>query len=322
MDVVFASAVAGRPMAALQLDPAAHARGLERSLAEYPLDGIYVNLCFSRRQASQAVFRDGSYLLRLDDSLEVAFAENDVAAVARTDISSLDDPRLVAAELFHPGMLETFREMAPAAKEEAAVCVGLTGTFSQVGFLYGLQNLMIAMLDRPDDIARALDRRHQVVLQQADELVRAGARFIWIGEGMASGSLISPALYRRFVLPYERELARAIRQRGAYSILHICGNITSMLADVAESEVDCADIDAPTDWETAVNTLGPAISLKGNLNPVLFLPANVKRLASACEATLRTANGLPGHILSTGCLVPRDSCYEAFEIMARYCKSL
>jgi MtaA/CmuA family methyltransferase len=319
VDVVFASAVAGQSMAALQLDSAVHARGLERSLAEYPLDGIYINLCFSRRQASHAVFRDGVYSLCLDDCLEINFAENDVAAVLRTDISSLADPRLFSAELFHPGMLETFQEMSAAAKADAAVCVGLTGAFSQIGFLYGLQNLMLAMLDEPDKVTAAIDRRQEIVLQQAEELIAAGARFLWIGEGMASGSLISPALYRRFVLPYERELARAIRQQGAFSILHVCGNITPMLADIAESEVDCADIDAPTDWEAAVKVLGPKISLKGNLNPVLFLPTNVERLDSACDAALRTVNGLPGHILSTGCLVPRDSCREAFDIMARYC---
>jgi hypothetical protein len=59
VDVVLASAVAGQSMAALQLDPAVHARGLERSLEEYPLDRIYINLCFSRQHAPYAVFRDG-----------------------------------------------------------------------------------------------------------------------------------------------------------------------------------------------------------------------------------------------------------------------
>ena len=39
------------------------------------------------------------------------FAENDVAAVSKTDVLRLDDPRIERAELFHPGMLATFKAM-------------------------------------------------------------------------------------------------------------------------------------------------------------------------------------------------------------------
>jgi uroporphyrinogen-III decarboxylase len=321
VDVVYAAAHCRRPMAQLQLDPAIHADALSRCARELPIDGVYVNLCLSREQSRRVNMQNGHYEVRLDDAVDVHFAENDVAAIALTDVVDLDDPRIESAELYHPGMLETFSAIPSDVQEEVAVCVGLTGAFSQVGFLFGLQNLMMAMADRQEEVSRALDRRQEVVLRQAAELCAAGARFVWIGEGMASGSLISPAMYRRFVLPYQRELARELRRRGALSILHICGNITSMLADVAESEVDGADIDAPTDWPSAVNILGAKVSLKGNLNPILFLPDNVNQLAAACEATLQTANAMPGHILSTGCLVPRDSCREAFDVMARCCNA-
>jgi uroporphyrinogen-III decarboxylase len=319
VDVVYAAAHCREPIARLQLDPKVHADALSRCALELPIDGLYVNLCLSREQAGRARMIDGRYEVRLDDALVVRFAENDVAAIAHTEIADLGDPRIESAELYHPGMLETFSAIPREIREEVAVCVGITGAFSQIGFLYGVQNLMMAMVDRPDEVIRSLERRHKIVLEQARELCAAGVRFLWIGEGMASGSLISPALYRRFVLPYERELAREIRRLGALSILHICGNLTPMLADVAESEVDGADIDAPTDWQSAVRILGPKIALKGNINPILFLRENVNRLASACEATLAAADGVPGHILSTGCLVPRDSCREAFEIAARYC---
>jgi uroporphyrinogen decarboxylase len=136
---------------------------------------------------------------------------------------------------------------------------------------------------------------------------------------MASGSLISPVMYRQFVLPYEQELAQEIRRQGGLSLLHVCGNITPMLAEIGKCGADGADIDAPADWPSAVRVLGPKICLKGNINPVLFLPENKEQLAAACETTLREAADLPNFILSTGCLVPRDSCRAAFETMARAC---
>jgi len=319
VDVVYASAVAGRPMAQLQLDPAVHAQALAQCVAELPIDGIYVNLCLSRRQAAGALLDGGRYRLTIDDCLDVEFAENDVAAIKRTGIAALDDPRIDRAELFHPGMLETFQAMPDEASGGAAVCVGLTGTFSQLGFLYGLERLLVAMVDEPEQVQRALERRHAVALRQAEEICRAGARFVWVGEGMASGSLIGPAMYGRFVLPYQQDLFAAIRRQRALSLLHVCGNITPLLPEIAQSGADGCDVDWPTDWPAAVRILGPKMGLKGNLDPLLFLPENQSRLVPACRQTRRIAASAEGFILSTGCLVPRDSCREAFWTLAREC---
>lgn len=317
VDVVFAAAFVGVPLARAQLDPEAHARALSQCIDELPIDGVYVNLCFSRAQAAGAQCDAGRWRVLLDECLEVEFGPNDVASVARTRVESLDDPRIGRAELFHPGMLETYRAMPGEVKERAAVCVGLTGAFSQVGFLLGLEKLLLALVDEPQRVHRALRRRQEIALRQAEEICRAGARFVWIGEGMASGSLISPAMYRQFVLPYERELAGRVRDLGALSLLHICGNTSPMLSDIAESGADGCDVDAPTDWAAAVRVLGPRMSVKGNVSPLLFLPDNVDRLGAACGETMRGAAGLKGFILSTGCLVPRDAAREAFDVMAR-----
>ena len=319
VDLVFAATFSGFPLAEAQLDPAVHARALVHSLDRLPIDGVYINLCFSHEQAARATLSEGGYRVPLDDCLEVQFAADDVASIARTQIDSLEDPRLDRASLFHPGMLETWRAIPAEVRSRAAVCVGLTGAFSQLGFLVGLERLMVALVDEPRRVHRALSRRQKIALRQAEEIHRAGARVIWIGEGMASGSLISPAVYREFVLPYERELIGHIGKLGALSLLHICGNTTGMLAEIAETGADGCDVDSPTDWEAAVSILGPSMCVKGNVNPLLFLPSNLHRLPAACAEARRAAAGLKGFILSTGCLVPRDSSVEAFETMRRAC---
>jgi uroporphyrinogen-III decarboxylase len=318
VDVCYAAARAGLAMAEVQFDPAVHAAALAQCVRELPVDGVYINLCFDPRQARAAVRRDGEYTVVLDECLEVRMAENDVLAVSRTDLRRLDDPRIERAELFHPGMLATFRAMPADVRQRAAVCVGLTGAFSQLGFLLGLENLLLAMVDRPGAVDEALRKRQAVALRQAEEICGAGARFVWIGEGMASASLIGPAMYRRFVLPHERELARRVRELGGLTLLHICGDITATLEAIAQSGVDGCDVDFPTDWQAAVRVLGPVMGLKGNVNPMLFLPDGACRLADACETTRRSAPSR-GFILSTGCLVPRDSTGEAFAIMAAAC---
>ena len=317
VDVAYASAHVGKPMADLQLYPRVHAAALARCAAELPIDGVYINLCLYERQAESFVFENANYRGRIDNALEVQFGPNEVAAVGHTDIAALDDPRIKSAELFHPGMLETYRAMPDDVKREVAVCVGLTGAFSQVGFLLGVQNLMLALSDDPAGVKRAIETRQQVALRQAEELADAGARFIWIGEGMASASLLSPSMYTEFVLPYEQQLADAIRRLGCLSLLHICGNTTPTLAEIAQSRADGVDVDSLTDWPAAVRIVGKNSCVKGNVNPQLFLPDKLPELAEACRIAIRDAEGARGFILSTGCLVPRDSTRVAFDVMAR-----
>ena len=287
VDVAFAGAFSGIPLSEVQLDPAAHARALVRAMERLPIDGVYINLCFSPEQAALATAYESGFRLLLDECLEVRFGADDVASIARTDIDSLEDPRLARAALFHPGMLETYRNMPEEVRTRAAVCVGLTGAFSQLGFLIGLEKLMVALVDEPGRVHRALRRRQEIALRQAEEICRAGARFIWIGEGMASGSLISPAAYREFVVPYERELAGHIRKLGALSLLHICGNTTGLLADIAGTGADGCDVDSPTDWAAAVSILGRRMCVKGNINPLYFLPSNLHLLPADANTLLR-----------------------------------
>lgn len=321
VDVAFASAYAGVPMSQVQLDVNQHATALAKCARELPIDGVYINLCLAAHQAAGAVRRGDGYDVRMDGAVDLRIPENDVASISATEIVRLDDPRIEQAEIFHPGMLATFRAIPADVHDTVAVCVGFTGTFCQLAFLYGVQNLMMAMIDDPDSVRRAMDRRHKVALEQAKELCQACARFVWIGEGVASSSLISPRMYEEFVLPYEQELARELRRGGALSILHICGNTTPALDKIARSQADGYDVDSPTDWESAVRIAGPAIVLKGNINPSLFLEGCEKELSIQCVKTRDSARGCKGFIMSTGCLVPRDSSVAAFRTMAKVCSA-
>lgn len=316
VDIAFASSYAGRPMRAVQLDPQLHARALGTCAEQLPVDGIYVNLCLDAGQGTR--ISDGEIVI--DGSLHLVIPENDVLSIASTDIESLEDRRILEAELFHPGMLATFKHIDERTKAECAVAAGLTGTFSQVAFLFGIMEFMMALLDQPGAVRRTLDRRHRIAVRQVRELCAAGARFIWIGEGLGSGSLISPAQYREFVLPYEIELSQEIRSHGALSLLHICGNVTDSLPDIADSSADGFDLDDPVDLAVALDTLLPDVAVKGNIDPRLFMDGFSEQLKAACLQARAVTAYRNGFIMSTGCLVPRDSAVESFHIMADICR--
>jgi hypothetical protein len=318
IDSAFAASYAGTSMREVHLDPGLHAAALERCARDLPVDGVYINLCLDIDQP----VRRSEDAYGIDDALTLTIPENDVLSISGTGIASLDDERIDGAQLFHPGMRATYEAIDDGVRREFAVAVGLTGTYSQLAFLYGVSDLMVAMVDCPGKVRKTLDRRHEIALLQARELCRAGARFVWIGEGLGSGSLISPQQYRDFVLPYERSLANEIRRAGALSILHICGDVTSALSDIAGCGADGFDLDYPVDLSTALAALLPAVAVKGNINPALFLKGQRESLRRACARALQTAYGVEGFILSTGCLVPRDAETGAFQTMSELCGSM
>lgn len=315
IDAAFASAYSRNTLRAVQLRPEIHAKALSLCTEKLPVDGVYINLCLKDGQAEK--ISDAAYLL--DDALTLVIPENDVLSIKETDITSLEDSRIETAELFHPGMLETYRLIPEKVKEECAILTALTGTFSHLAFLYGVQNLLIELIDNPEKVRQALEKRHTVVLRQAEDLCSAGARFVWIGEGLGSGSLISPEQYEKFVLPYEQDIANFFRKRDVLTILHICGNTNKTLPSIAASGVDGFDLDYPVPIEAAMEHLSPNISIKGNINPSLFLSNRLEDLKDACSALKGKTKNLPGFIMSTGCLVPRDSDPRAFTIMKEHC---
>ena len=135
----------------------------------------------------------------------------------------------------------------------------------------------------------------------AQEQVRCGADFIGVGDAVAS--LISPAMYEEFVLPYEQELIRAIHGAGARVKLHICGNITAKLPLIAQTGADIVDCDHMVSMERAAAVLPAGCVANGNIDPVEFLSGSPQRM----EELVRQCAAVPGVMVSSGCEIPRDT---------------
>ena len=138
-----------------------------------------------------------------------------------------------------------------------------------------------------------------------------------IGAGDAAASLISPAMYRAFALPYERRVIRAVHGAGSLVKLHICGNTTKLLPDMARSGADLFNVDHMVSLEQArakfirrVGSVSRAISTR-------WRRSCRQRRTSACENAreaieIGTAGGAR-YMLSAGCEVPAETPDEVFE---------
>lgn len=314
IDVSYAAKQHGMKVGECFLNPDAHARALEHVFAIHPgIDGLYVNLCLSPRSFAKR-WKDGDNTYVLDHGGMTWFVPaDDIGTVGAHEITELDDPRLQTANPLQDGIVDTYAAVAREIKDQYLVVPGLTGPFSQLVFMLGLSETLLLTIDQPDELKRALQWRVRKAIEWADELIRAGAECVWIGEGAASSSIISPATYAEFVLPYASQVVAHLKANGIVTVMHVCGDINPSAGIIASSGVDAMDVDSMVDLGTARAAIGRPICLRGNLSPMDLLRLPADALVGRCRQII-AAGGSP-LVLSTGCLVARDTPRENLDAM-------
>ncbi|NLF74162.1 MAG: uroporphyrinogen decarboxylase [Chloroflexi bacterium] len=184
------------------------------------------------------------------------------------------------------------------------------GALAEAADLRGVSALMYDLYDRPEWVEELLERCTVTAIAFALAQVEAGATIIGLGDAIASQ--VNPAAYRRFALPYEQRIFEAVRRAGAIGRLHICGNTTRIVSDMARSGARIIDLDWQVDLAAAraqVQAIDPAIALCGNIDPVAVLyngsPEGIRQAVIACRAA-----GGPNWLAAPGCEVPRHTPAE------------
>lgn len=314
IDASYAAKLAGVPVGDCFVDEDLHARVLGNVFHCHAVDGLYINLCLSKSLLEKVNQTKDGYIAKDAFGMTWSIPKNDVGTIIARDIKDLDDPRLRTDNPLQWGIVNTFRKLDERLKNDYLAAPGLTGPFSQVVFMVGLENTLMAMMDEPAKLKEVLEYRTALAAEWAAELWQSGAKCVWIGEGSASSSVISPQQYQEFVFPYQKRLIDELKTRHILSIMHICGDINKSLAYIAATGVHGIDIDYPVDLSYAATQVRGGACLKGNINPAELLTASPKRIfeLSQQKIALFPEKGL---ILSTGCLVSRDTPPQNIDAM-------
>jgi uroporphyrinogen decarboxylase len=159
------------------------------------------------------------------------------------------------------------------------------------------------------------------------ELIKFSAEFIWsiiepilehedimganLSDPVASGDLISPDTFRKFAVPFLKDLIGRIKSRGKYSMVHICGDTTSILEDIVALGPDCFSLESKVDLKTAKEILGGRVCVAGNVAPTgAFLTGTPEDVVSEAKACVEDWGSGGGYILTLGCDFPKTVPYE------------
>ena len=216
----------------------------------------------------------------------------DIAHVKPFDIERADRPRQ---------RIESVRKMAQALGRTHSVLGWVEGPLALYADLRGVESMFLDLIDNPQMYHSAAEIIIENQIRFARAQIGAGADMIGVGDAVASQ--ISPAMYRQFVLPFERRLFQAIHEAGATVKLHICGDIRNSVRFMAQTGCDILDVDWMVPLDEARAVVGPDVTLAGNFDPAaVLLQGTPQEVADAARRNVEM--GGRRFILQPGCEVP------------------
>lgn len=143
---------------------------------------------------------------------------------------------------------ETFARHLP----DGMGCIGyVSGPFEWSSWLMGLEPFMLALYEQPDLVKALTDRVGTIIhdalvpYMQMEHVIA-----IWVGDdlGFKTSTLVSPAHLQEYILPWHRKYADLAHQAGKPYLLHSCGNVSSIMDDLAND----VRIDAKHSFEDVI----------------------------------------------------------------------
>jgi hypothetical protein len=205
--------------------------------------------------------------------------------------------------------LDTIRLVQGASHGEVSINGEVFSPFTHFMELLGYENALMALIDDPPKVHALMARMTESSITWAVAQARAGVDAVLISSAFAGGGFLSREMYSEFVLPYERQLADAVRALKKPIYTHTCGNIGDRLDLMVETHIDGLDtLDPPplgnSQLDEAKREVGNKVFLKGNMNSVeLLLAKSDQQVIAEATRCLNAAQAGGGYILSTACSV-------------------
>jgi hypothetical protein len=201
--------------------------------------------------------------------------------------------------------LATVQQLAP----EVSIHVEVFSPFTNLMELFGYEHALMALVDTPEKCHVLLEILTQNVLAQIELYADCRPDAILVSSAFAGAGFIGRRMYEEFVIPYEEQLFRTIREHNIKSYVHTCGAIGDRLDLMSKTAVDGIDtLDPPplgtVNLEDAKSKYGERFFFKGNLDAVNeMLNADEKTFELAVKQRIEIGKPGSGYILSSACSV-------------------
>jgi len=228
-----------------------------------------------------------------------------IAAYATTPKCDVDEVNRQAEEYGDRGMLRGFMNVFDV--------YGQPGCWQDASVLYGIEKLIMDTYDDPEWVHAFLG----ILFERKKVFVRSlkGAKFDVIehGGGDASSTVISPAIFEKFVAPYDKPLIELAHEAGQRVVYHTCGGMMPFLERIAGMGPDAMETFTPagmggdTILDEAKRRIGDRVCMIGGFDQFhYFKGCSPEETRKAVRKCFEDAGEGGGYILS-----PSDHFFHA-----------
>jgi len=226
-----------------------------------------------------------------------------------------------ATDMRLPIHLEMIRRTKAALGDTCCVMGRIAAPFSALGLIYGIDTLLVTMLEDPDLVRDNMRffTEHQCAFGQAQ--LEAGADVLWLGDCVAASNFLSPEWFAEFALGPAADVAGDLTGRDGLVIYHTCETSLEHLRLQTQIPASAVNVGEGADIAEVKQALGPGKCLTGNFDPMLLRDGTSKQVAAAAERMLE--DNAPGgaYVFNTGEGIMWDTPRENVEAMMRAAKS-
>ena len=237
------------------------------------------------------------------------------------DINNFDVRKVIAdmrAEHYYRRTLVQMKEMRRIVGDECMIGGGFFGPFTMAAQMLGVEDFMVELLTgEEEDVKKVIDFAAEIVIAYLEDLIENGLDLITVPEPVASGDLIRPDDFERFVLPADLKVRDRLKDKCPNYLIHICGKTDKLVSTIAEAGLSVFSVDS-IDMVAAQKDSGGRCALFGNLSPAHVLASkSADEVYNIGLALCKAMKPYGGFILAPGCDLAPTIPLENLKAMAR-----
>ncbi len=129
------------------------------------------------------------------------------------------------------------------ARDERFMTCGVVGAFDQMSPMCGHEHLLAGMALDPEWVAEMADTYMTVMVRLLETLFSREGRpdglWVWDDLGFKHRPFMSPAMYRRLLLPAHKKLFDFAHSQGLPVVLHCDGYVEALVPSLIEAGINC-----------------------------------------------------------------------------------
>ncbi len=233
-----------------------------------------------------------------------AGGKTDTVSVVTHPYTTEDYPEL-SEDLYKkariPEVIKAVKILKSELGDKVPVIARIVGPFTIAAYLISVNEALINSMTNPELLKPLLKLGTDFAREYSAMLIKAGADIICVEDMTASTDMIRPETYKELIFPYHKELFADI---SAPSILHICGNVSSVLETMAATGADGLSIEAKAVEKDQLNKIKNRVTIIGDIPPSdVLLSGSREEVNFASREALD--NGVD--ILAPGCGIPPET---------------